>query len=81
MSEMAPMNRRTHTCGSLRPADAGGAALLQGWVDSVRDHGGLLFLDLRDRYGATQAVFNPEGAPAAFAAAMVSFRPLMPPRI
>jgi len=63
------MNRRTHTCGSLRAADAGGPALLQGWVDSVRDHGGLLFIDLRDRYGATQAVFNPEGAADAFNAA------------
>ncbi|HUD73233.1 MAG TPA: aspartate--tRNA ligase [Dongiaceae bacterium] len=63
------MNRRTHTCGSLRAGDAGGSALLLGWVDSVRDHGGLLFLDLRDRYGVTQAVFNPESAAAAFAAA------------
>ncbi len=69
MSHDVPMNRRTHTCGSLRAGDAGSAALLLGWVDSVRDHGGLLFLDLRDRYGATQAVFNPESAAAAFAAA------------
>jgi len=69
MSHDVPMNRRTHTCGSLRAGDAGGSALLLGWVDSVRDHGGLLFLDLRDRYGVTQAVFNPESAAAAFAAA------------
>ncbi|HKQ96329.1 MAG TPA: aspartate--tRNA ligase, partial [Candidatus Polarisedimenticolia bacterium] len=69
MSETDPLNRRTHDCGALRAGDAGMPALLQGWVDSVRDHGGLLFLDLRDRYGTTQAVFHPEAAPDAFAAA------------
>jgi aspartyl-tRNA synthetase len=61
--------RRTDTCGSLRPADAGRDALLLGWVDSVRDHGGLLFVDLRDRYGLTQAVFNPDAESVIFAAA------------
>jgi aspartyl-tRNA synthetase len=61
--------QRTHTCGALRPPDAGRPAVLLGWVDSIRDHGGLLFADLRDRYGVTQAVFHPESQPKAFAAA------------
>ena len=47
---------RTHTCGALRPADAGQQARLSGWVHSKRDHGGLLFIDLRDHYGLTQCV-------------------------
>jgi aspartyl-tRNA synthetase len=58
---------RTHTCAALRAADAGNAARLSGWVHSKRDHGGLLFIDLRDHYGITQCVF-PAGSPA-FAAA------------
>ena len=58
---------RTHTCGALRAADAGHPARLSGWVHSKRDHGGLLFIDLRDHYGMTQCVF-PAGSPA-FAAA------------
>jgi aspartyl-tRNA synthetase len=47
---------RTHTCGALRAGDAGQAARLSGWIHSKRDHGGLLFLDLRDHYGITQCV-------------------------
>jgi len=53
---------RTHTCGALRAADAGSPARLSGWVHSKRDHGGLLFIDLRDHYGLTQIVF-PHGSP------------------
>ncbi|HEY2133048.1 MAG TPA: aspartate--tRNA ligase [Acetobacteraceae bacterium] len=48
---------RTHTCGALRASDAGQPARLSGWIHSKRDHGGLLFVDLRDHYGLTQCVF------------------------
>jgi aspartyl-tRNA synthetase len=58
---------RTHSCGALRPTDAGITARLSGWVHSKRDHGGLLFIDLRDHFGLTQCVF-PAGS-EAFAAA------------
>src|ERR1700749_2194095 len=49
---------RTHTCGALRLADAGQAARLSGWVHRKRDHGQLLFIDLRDHYGITQCVID-----------------------
>jgi aspartyl-tRNA synthetase len=49
---------RTHTCGALRLADAGGNARLSGWVHRKRDHGQLLFIDLRDHYGVTQCVID-----------------------
>jgi aspartyl-tRNA synthetase len=48
---------RSHTCGALRSSDAGQTARLSGWVHAKRDHGGLLFIDLRDHYGITQCVF------------------------
>ena len=54
---------RTHTAGALRATDAGQRAVLQGWVHRRRDHGGLIFIDLRDRYGTTQVVFNPAANP------------------
>ncbi|MBX9590706.1 MAG: aspartate--tRNA ligase [Hyphomonadaceae bacterium] len=61
---------RSHTCGALRKADVGKRARLSGWVHRVRDHGGLLFIDLRDHYGITQVVADPD-SPAFRAAEAV----------
>jgi len=51
---------RSHTCGELRKSDVGKEVRLCGWIHSVRDHGGVIFIDLRDHYGLTQVVIDPE---------------------
>ncbi|QIB32493.1 aspartate--tRNA ligase [Ancylobacter pratisalsi] len=51
---------RTHTCGALRASDVGETARLSGWCHRIRDHGGVLFIDLRDHYGLTQVVIDPD---------------------
>jgi aspartyl-tRNA synthetase len=61
---------RSHTCGALRKDDVGKGVRLSGWVHRVRDHGGLLFIDLRDHYGMTQVVADPD-SPAFKAAETV----------
>ena len=61
--------KRSHSCGALRMAQAGQEVHLAGWVSGRRDHGGVIFIDLRDREGVTQIVFNPALAPEVSAAA------------
>ncbi|MCK0208780.1 aspartate--tRNA ligase [Starkeya koreensis] len=51
---------RTHTCGALRASDVGDTARISGWCHRIRDHGGVLFVDLRDHYGLTQVVVDPD---------------------
>jgi aspartyl-tRNA synthetase len=63
------MLKRTHTCGKLRPEHEGQAVVLNGWVDAWRDFGGLVFIDVRDRYGVTQVVCEPQAGEALQAAA------------
>ena len=60
---------RDRWCGDLRAADAGSVVRVAGWVHRRRDHGGLIFIDLRDRSGLLQLVFHPDSAPSAHAAA------------
>jgi len=78
---------RSHTCGDLRPDHEGDEVVLKGWVDTRRDHGGLVFVDLRDRYGLTQVVFSPQDNEEAYEAAgrlrredVISVRGLVRPR-
>jgi aspartyl-tRNA synthetase len=58
---------RSHTCGALRKGDVGKTVRLSGWVHRLRDHGGLLFIDLRDHYGLTQCVADPKSPAFALA--------------
>ncbi|MCX7846761.1 MAG: aspartate--tRNA ligase [bacterium] len=64
---------RTHTCGELRLAHAGQTARLAGWVHHRRDHGGVVFIDLRDHYGITQLVFHPDRPELLESAAHLSY--------
>ncbi|MDR3263027.1 MAG: aspartate--tRNA ligase [Clostridiales bacterium] len=52
---------RTHTCGELQKKNVGQKVMLAGWIDTIRDHGGVIFIDLRDHYGMTQIVLNDDG--------------------
>ena len=63
------MLKRTHTCGELRKDHIGESVNLNGWVNTVRLHGQVIFIDLRDRYGKTQIIFNSENYNGEFESA------------
>jgi aspartyl-tRNA synthetase len=65
---------RSHTCGQLRPDNLGETVSLCGWVDRVRDHKGVIFIDLRDRWGRTQVVAGPDSPAGVLAAARAVVR-------
>ena len=69
MADQLGSMRRTHHCWELNKDDIGSEVVLMGWVQRRRDHGGVIFVDLRDRYGITQVVFNPEIEPKTHAKA------------
>jgi len=65
LTEFISKRKRTHYCGDVRAADIDKEVVLMGWTHRRRDHGGVIFVDLRDREGLVQVVFNPEISPAA----------------
>ena len=72
-SAQIPMHRyRSHTCGALRDSDVGSTVRLSGWCHRIRDHGGVLFIDLRDHYGLTQVVADPDSKAFKLAEALRS---------